>query len=171
MPLRPNRLLVLLFTTLAAAGAPRADPLPRDERERACWLQHTRERTHPRITEPTAVDFSNLRDGYTVRSPFAIDFSIRGLGVIAAGNPNPKAGHHHLLIDTPLPVNPTDAIPFNDRHRHFGKGQTGTVVELPPGLHTLRLLFADHAHRPYYVFSPEIKVQVSGPRSAAQSGA
>jgi hypothetical protein len=170
MSLRPLRLAVLLITALGLGSALRAEPLPRDERERACWLQHTRERTRPRITEPTAVDFSNLRDGYTVRSPFAIDFSIRGMGVIAAGNPNPKAGHHHLLIDTPLPANPGDAIPFNNGHRHFGKGQTGTVVELPPGPHTLRLLFADHAHRPYFVFSPEIRINVSGPRTAAPVG-
>lgn len=163
------RIFHLVFIAAAAAAwtaAARAEPLPGGERERACWLAHTRERTRVRLIEPTAVDFANLRDGYTVRSPFIIDFSIRGMGVIPAGKPNPKAGHHHLLIDTKLPANVGEQIPFNDRHRHFGKGQTGTVVELPPGPHTLRLLFADHEHRPYFVFSPEITVNVSGPRTA-----
>ena len=108
---------------------------------------------------------SNLRDGYVVRSPFRVDFAVRGMGVVPAGKPHPKAGHHHVLVDTSLPMNPTEKIPFNDFHRHFGKGQTGTAIALPPGPHTLRLLFADHDHRPYFVFSPELKVVVSGPRS------
>ncbi len=150
-------------------GAPAgAQALPKDELERSCWLKHTRERTRIRITEPTAVDVSNLRDGDTVRSPFRIDFSIRGMGVIPAGKPHPKAGHHHLLVDTRLPLNPGEKIPFNDLHRHFGKGQTGAVLTLPPGKHTVRLLFADHEHRPYFVYSPELKITVSGPRAGPE---
>jgi hypothetical protein len=165
---RPAAHLALGAAALAAVTASAfAEPLPKDERERACWLQYTRERTRIKLTEPTLVDFANLRDGYTVRSPFQIDFAIKGMGVIPAGKPHPKAGHHHILIDTPLPTVVTDQIPFNNNHRHFGKGQTGTTVELPPGPHTLRLLFADHEHRPYFVYSPEIKVTVSGARSNA----
>ena len=160
------RLAIALLATLVPAVSVWAEPLPRDERERSCWLQHTRERTRVKLTEPTLVDFSNLRDGYTVRSPFQVDFAVKGMGVIPAGKPHAKAGHHHILVDTPLPMVVTDQIPFNDRHRHFGKGQTGTTIELPPGPHTLRLLFADHEHRPYFVFSPEIKITVSGPRTA-----
>ena len=143
-----------------------AEALPADPLERECWLQTTRERTRVRLVEPTAVDVSNLRDGSTVSSPFRVDFSIRGMGVIPAGKPHPKAGHHHLLVDMALPINPADQIPFNDFHRHFGKGQTGAVVALPPGPHRLRLLFADHDHRPYFVFSPEMRITVRGPRGA-----
>jgi len=157
---------VLLAAWLAAAPGAEAESLPRDERERSCWLQHTRDRTQIRLTEPTAVDVSNLRDGYTVRSPFRVDFAVRGMGVIPAGKPHPKAGHHHMLVDTPLPINPREKIPFSDFHRHFGKGQTGTVIALAPGPHRLRLLFADHDHRPYFVYSAELKVTVSGPRTA-----
>ncbi len=155
---------------LAAAallGGPalaQGEPLPRDERERACWLQHTRERTQLRVNEPTAVEVVNLRDGDVVRSPFRVDFAIRGMGVIPAGKAHPKAGHHHVLLDTALPKVPGEKIPFNDYHRHFGKGQTGAVLALPPGPHTLRLLFADHDHRPYFVFSPELRITVAGPR-------
>jgi hypothetical protein len=149
----------------AATGMAQAQPLPRDDRERNCWLLHSKERTAVKLAEPTAVEVSNLRDGDVVRSPFRIDFAIRGMGVIPAGKPHPKAGHHHLLVDTALPMNPGDKIPFSDFHRHFGKGQTGTVIALPPGKHTLRLLFADHEHRPYFVFSPELRITVSGPRT------
>ena len=164
--------LLVAVAVAAAAGVVGlqgvgAQSLPKDELERECWLQYTRERTRVRLTEPTAVDVSNLRDGYTVSSPFRIDFSIRGMGVIPAGKQHPKAGHHHLLVNTPLPLNPGDKIPFNDNHRHFGKGQTGAVVALPAGTHRIRLLFADHEHRPYFVFSPELRINVRGPRGAA----
>ncbi len=148
------------------AAAVQAQPLPKDERERACWLQHSRERTRVKLTEPTVVDFANLRDGYTVRSPLQVDFAIRGMGVAPAGKPHPKAGHHHLLIDTRLPLSVSDQIPFSDRHRHFGKAQTGSAIALAPGKHTLRLLFANHEHRPYFVYSPEITIHVSGPRAS-----
>jgi Domain of unknown function (DUF4399) len=152
--------LALTFSTTPFA----AEPLPADALERECWQRSSYERTHPRLVEPTAVDVSNLRDGMTVSSPLRVDFSIRGMGVIPAGKPHPKAGHHHVLVNTPLPINPGDKIPFNDFHRHFGKGQTSAVLALPPGQHRLRLLFADHDHKPYFVFSPEVRLTVTGPR-------
>lgn len=158
------RVSLALVALVALAAA--AEPLPSDELERECWQQFTRERTRVRLVEPTAVDVSNLRDGQTVNSPFRLDFSIRGMGVIPAGKPHPKAGHHHVLVDMALPKVPGDQIPFNDLHRHFGKGQTGAVLALPPGPHRLRLLFADHEHRPYFVYSPEVRVTVRPPRTA-----
>ena len=160
---------VVAFTAAIMVTPPAgAEAMPKDDQERACWLKHTRERTRVRLTEPTAVDVSNLRDGYTVRSPFRVDFSIRGMGVIPAGKAHPKAGHHHMLVDMTLPLNPGEKIPFNDFHRHFGKGQTGAVIALPTGKHRLRLLFADQDHRPYFVYSPEITVNVKGPRSGPE---
>jgi hypothetical protein len=110
-----------------------AQPLPADPLERRCWLAHTAQRTAVDLREPVAVHFSNLRNGYQVRSPFWVEFGVRGMGVIPAGNPNEQAGHHHLLIDTPLPLNHQAAIPFSDTHKHFGKGQTGAEISLPPG--------------------------------------
>lgn len=145
-----------------------ARPLPEDPLQRQCWLQHTAERTALGLAlDPTPVTLSNLGNGYTVRSPFWVEFGIRGMGVMPAGNKKDRTGHHHLLIDTPLPPGVFDPIPFSDTYRHFGKGQTGTVLDLPAGQHTLRLLFADHAHRPYFVFSPEIKITVVGKRAEA----
>ena len=143
-----------------------AAPLPADDNERRCWLEHTRERTRINLTELTSVDFSNLRNGYAVASPLLVEFAVRGMGVVPAGKALEGTGHHHILVDTTLPASVTDKLPFNDRHRHFGKGQTSTLLDLAPGSHTLRLLFADHEHRPYFVFSREITVQVLGSRSA-----
>jgi Domain of unknown function (DUF4399) len=160
-----NPFWTALLLALSAPWAAAA-PLPTDPLERECWLSHTRDRTRVNLREPTAVDFSNLARGHRVRSPFQVDFAVRGMGVVPAGKPLQGAGHHHILIDTPLPVDIRAQIPFSDTHKHFGKGQTGTVLDLPPGPHRLRLLFADHEHRPYFVFSPEVEVIVTGPRNA-----
>ena len=142
-----------------------AAPLPSGDLEQRCWLSHTRERTKVNLRETTTVEFSNLRSGMAVRSPFAVDFAVRGMGVAPAGVKLDGTGHHHILVNRALPASVTDKIPFDDSHRHFGKGQTGTLLDLPPGKHTLRLLFADHDHRPHYVFSREIEVTVRGTRS------
>lgn len=157
---------LLLCAALAPASAD-AQGLPSSGLERRCWLSYSAERTAIDIREPTAVRFVNLRNGYATRSPFMVEFGVRGMGVIPAGHKTEHAGHHHLLIDTPLPRDHQQQIPFSDKYKHFGKGQTGTVLDLPPGKHTLRLLFADHEHRPYFVYSPEITVHVLGTRTAA----
>ncbi|CAN5244274.1 hypothetical protein BH11PSE10_BH11PSE10_01970 [soil metagenome] len=152
----------------AVMGSPlNADPLPADPLARRCWLSHTSERTALDLREPLVVRFTNLREGQVLRSPFWVEFGVRGMGVIPAGNKNEHAGHHHLLIDTRLPRDHQAQIPFSATHRHFGKGQTGTELDLPDGSHTLRLLFADHEHRPYFAYSPEITIHVVGRRTAA----
>ena len=165
----PAALSLLLAPPLALALLASAwgQALPSEPLARRCWLKYTAERSAVDLREPVAVRFTNLRDGYAVRSPFWVEFGIRGMGVIPAGNKNEHAGHHHILIDTPLPRDHQAQIPFSNTHKHFGKGQTGTELDLPPGKHTLRLLFADHEHRPYFVFSREITVEVTGRRTAA----
>ena len=107
-----------------------------------------------------AVTIVEPADGAVVGSPFKLRFEVSGLVVAPAGEVVPGSGHHHLLINTdPLPAG--TAVPFDERHLHFGKGQTSSLLDLPAGKHTLRLLFADHEHRPYFVFSPEITVEAT----------
>ena len=85
-------------------------------------------------------------DGATVKSPVTVVFGLRApWGVAPAGTKVDKTGHHHLLIDAPLP-DLTQPIPKDDQHRHFGGGQTETVLTLAPGRHTLQLLLGDFAH-------------------------
>jgi hypothetical protein len=144
-----------------------ATPLPTGELELRCWLGSTRERTKLDMREPTSVSFSNLRDGYVVASPVLVEFAVRGMGVAPAGVKLPNTGHHHILVNRTLPTDIRAQIPFDDSHRHFGKGQTATLLELPAGKHRLRLLFADDEHRPHFVFSREIEIQVRGPRSTS----
>jgi Domain of unknown function (DUF4399) len=135
-----------------------------DALQRRCWQTTAAERTAVDLRDPVAVSFSNLKNGHAVRSPFWVEFGVRGMGVVPAGNAHEKAGHHHILVNKALPANHREKIPFDDSHRHFGKGQTATVLDLPPGRHTLRLLFADHEHRPHFVFSPEVTVNVVAKR-------
>jgi hypothetical protein len=162
--MHPTRSVCLFAACLATSAE--AAPLPRTDAERACWQRYTRERTRLDLKELTAVSFTNLRNGYRVRSPFLVEFGIKGMGVVPAGKALQGTGHHHILVNTRMPPSVSEKLPFNDGHRHFGKGQTFAVLDLPPGKHTLRLLFADHEHRPYFVFSPEITVEVTGKRSA-----
>jgi hypothetical protein len=88
------------------------------------------------------------RDGAVVSNPVTVQFGLRGMGIAPAGVAFENTGHHHLLVDVELP--PPDApIPADERHLHFGKGQTETVLQLAPGTHRLQLLLGDHLHRPH----------------------
>lgn len=87
-------------------------------------------------------------DGATVGTKFKIWFGTRNFGIAPAGVQKPNTGHHHLLIDVPLP--PLDQpIPNDHNHLHFGLGQTEAEIELPPGKHTLQLLMGDADHVPH----------------------
>ena len=63
-------------------------------------------------------------------------FGLTDFGVAPAGYDIPKTGHHHLIIDAPLP-DLTLPIPANANYVHFGLGQTEAVIRLAPGKHTL----------------------------------
>jgi hypothetical protein len=92
--------------------------------------------------------FINPQDGDSVSSPITVRFGLKGMGVAPAGIEKAKTGHHHLLIDTDPPVL-SQPIPKDAQHKHFGGGQTETVIELSPGTHTLQLLLGDHNHFPH----------------------
>jgi hypothetical protein len=101
--------------------------------------------------------------GARVTSPVTVVFGLRGMGIAPAGVKFDNTGHHHLLIDTELPADLTLPLPATDNIRHFGKGQTETTIELPPGKHTLQLLFADYTHTPFTpnVASKKITITVT----------
>jgi Domain of unknown function (DUF4399) len=110
-----------------------------------------------------AVYFINLKDGDTVTSPFKVQFGLSGMGIAPVGTQTPNTGHHHLLIDTTLsPEQLKQPIPADDKHRHFGGGQTEATLTLPPGPHTLQLVLGDWSHIPHNppVMSPVIKITV-----------
>lgn len=114
--------------------------------------------------EGTSVYFINLKDGDSVKSPVLIQFGLKGMGIAPAGVQFENTGHHHVLIDLDeatldmnIPLAATDNI------RHFGKGQTETLLELTPGIHTLQILLGDASHLPHnpVVMSEKISITVT----------
>jgi uncharacterized protein DUF4399 len=104
----------------------------------------------PRTAAPAGamVYFISPENGARVTSPVTVRFGLRGMGIAPAGVTNPNTGHHHLLIDTDLTPDNLP-IPNDDKHRHFGAGQTEVELTLPPGQHTLQLVLGDALHIPH----------------------
>ncbi|MEM7257280.1 MAG: DUF4399 domain-containing protein [Pseudomonadota bacterium] len=100
-------------------------------------------------------------DGATVSSPVLIQFGLSGMGVAPAGTEMENTGHHHLIIDAPLP-DMSLPVPATDNYRHFGAGQTEVSLELAPGTHTLQLLMGDYIHIPHEqpVYSDVVTITV-----------
>jgi hypothetical protein len=102
-------------------------------------------------------------DGQVVAAgkPFRVWFGLRNMGVAPKAVVFSNTGHHHLLIDTELPP-PGEPIPSDRNHLHFGAGETETMLELPPGEHTLQLLMGDENHVPHTppVHSKKITITV-----------
>ncbi|MEN3289099.1 MAG: hypothetical protein V7634_3399 [Bradyrhizobium sp.] len=118
------------------------------------------------------VYFIGLNDGDTVKSPLLIRYGLSGMGIAPAGTEAPNTGHHHLLIDAePLTGDAlNEAIPVDEHHVHYGKGQTEASVTLTPGKHTLQLVLGDWSHVPHKtpVMSDRITVNVEGGEAAAK---
>ena len=88
-------------------------------------------------------------DKEIVSSPVEIIFGITNMTVAPAGIKKELSGHHHLIIDTNILPNLSRPIPSNEKHLHFGKGQTRTSIDLKSGTHTLQLIFGDYVHIPH----------------------
>ncbi len=84
--------------------------------------------------------------GETVAETFTVRFGLRAMGVAPAGTEKANTGHHHLLIDGDLPPM---SSPMGSETMHFGAGQTETTLTLPPGQHSLQLIFGDKDHVPH----------------------
>ena len=85
------------------------------------------------------VYFVNIADGDTVPAGSPVVFGLSGMGVAPAGTERENSGGEGFEL----------AVPSDERHRHFGGGQTETVLDLPPGDHTLQLVLGDHLHVPH----------------------
>lgn len=122
---------------------------------------------------PSAPDakqyFINLSDGDTVSGPVKLVMGLSGMGIAPAGTEAENTGHHHVLINrAPFGEGPEDAdmtengLAADEQHKHFGKGQTETVLDLPAGTHTLQLVLGDLYHVPHNppVMSEQITITV-----------
>jgi len=156
----PFLALIAMVLHLPATAAGRDDSKALAEME-ICSSNSAAERTRPYVSEAKAVYFVNVRDGDKVTSPFRIAFGLVGMGIAPAGVRMENTGHHHLLINQKLTnemlIKP---LPFTEKYRHYAHGETEATLDLPPGKHTLRLLFADADHKPYYISSKEITIEV-----------
>ena len=111
--------------------------------------------------EGAKVYFISPANGAVVKNPVKVVFGLKGMGVSPAGIEKANTGHHHLLIDVEN-IALDQPIGKDEQHRHFGGGQTETIVELSPGKHSLQLLLADHLHIPHDppVMSEKITITV-----------
>jgi len=117
----------------------------------------------PRTPAPAgaAVYIISPQNGAKVTSPVTVRFGLKGMGIAPAGVVKENTGHHHLLIDTDLPPDNLP-IPNDEKHRHFGAGQTEADIMLTPGQHTLQLVLGDSNHIPHQppVVSQKITITV-----------
>jgi Domain of unknown function (DUF4399) len=94
------------------------------------------------------VFFVEPTDGATVGQELKVVMGIEGMEIKLAGDMTPDTGHHHLIIDAPM-IAEGEIVPVDkpEQYKHFGKGQTDTMIKLAPGKHTLTLQLGDGAHR------------------------
>ena len=121
----------------AAAAEPAADAEPKAEPKAEAKPEATRR-----------VFFEEPADGATVSSPVKIVFGVEGMEVKPAGELTENTGHHHIIIG-PAGIETGKAVPKDEKHIHFGKGQTSAELDLPKGEHKLTMQFADGNHMSY----------------------
>ena len=112
--------------------------------------------------EGARVWFVSPGDGNALTSPFVVEFGLEGMELLPAGEIGENTGHHHLLVNTPLPRMDLPII-TDDAHMHFGLAQTSVELSLAPGTYTLQLLLGDDLHIPHEppVMSEVITVEVT----------
>jgi len=139
-PVMSERIRVRVVDTASAPGTPRRHPSAANAK----------------------VYFVYPTDGAYVSRKLTIRFGLVNMGVAPAGVEKANTGHHHLMVDVPLP--PLDQpIPNDFNHLHFGAGQTEAQITLPLGQHTLQLLLGDESHVAHDppVYSKPIRVTVT----------
>ena len=161
VPLSVAPLIVMAGPAAAAEASP--DQKAEPKAAAAEKAPPTAQRTPGRKEAWLYIGWPN--NGEVVGTRFKVWFGLRNFGVAPAGVRKDGTGHHHLLIDTDL-KNPDEPIPSDKQHLHFGKGQTETILELPPGRHTLQLVLADADHVPHDppIMSKKITITVRADR-------
>jgi len=107
--------------------------------------------------ELMALFITKPQTGETVKSPVKVCMEVLGVELEPATSVvNPGKGHHHIIIDMPLPsiVEPKDGdlmpkIVSDDNHIHLSDGAPCGVVRLAPGPHVIRALFSKGNHIPF----------------------
>lgn len=147
---RSRVIVYALGAAFVAAGCGGAESVP-DVPESAPPV----EASAPAAASGMSVRIMQPTDGASVAAPVRIVLEVEGLEIMPAGEgvDNPKAGHHHLLIDEAVPEAGVP-IPSVQGYVHMGLGQTEFDLDLPPGEHTIIAVIGDFAHRP---LSPSVE--------------
>jgi len=152
---KPMQLKMMLSALVIAAAALQALPAAADESKPVSL---------PRTAAPAGVELYIIspKDGETLGQDVTVRFGLRGMGVSPAGTMKEGTGHHHLLIDADVLPPLDQPIPADDRHKHFGGGQTEVTIKLAPGKHTLQLDLGDALHMQFDppIVSKKISVAV-----------
>jgi hypothetical protein len=110
------------------------------------------------------VYFIEPANGAAIDGKVIVKFGLSGMGVAPAGVEKANTGHHHLLIDIDAPTGEklSQPLPVDAHVRHFGGGQTETVLDLAPGKHSLQLILGDANHIPHDppLASEKIEIEV-----------
>lgn len=108
------------------------------------------------------VDFLEPLDGAVVEPTFLTRFQVTGLEVAPSSDTRPGTGHHHLFINA-VDIEKNVVIPYDNQHKHYGKGQTEAEIFLQPGKYTLTLQFGDSMHKSYgEQYRKKINITVEG---------
>ena len=113
--------------------------------------------------EGAKVYFISPQNGESVNGTFKVQFGLGGMGVAPAGTNIENTGHHHILINTDISkLDISRPLPVTEQIKHFGGGQTETILKLPKGRHTLQLLLGNYVHIPHSkpVMSEKITITV-----------
>lgn len=95
------------------------------------------------------VYFGNLADGASVESPIKIVMKAENLIVEPATMGVTEGhGHYHIIINERI-ASPSEPMIKDEKHIHYGNGESETLLDLPVGKHTLILQFAKGNHVPY----------------------
>jgi len=124
---------------------PAAEPAPAKAKQKAKGKSKGKGKAAKGKAE---VFFTEPADGAKVTSPVKLVFGVKGMEVKPAGEVVEGTGHHHVIIG-PAGVPEGEVVPSDEKHIHFGKGQTEAEIELPPGEHKLTMQFADGSHTSY----------------------
>lgn len=123
--------------------------------------------TLSKISPEAKVFFKNLKAGQKVQGSkhegklvVDVQMGAQNVKIQPAGKQEDFTGHHHIVIDGgPVPAG--KPVPADDKHIHFGKGQTSAKIPLTPGKHKLTLQLADGFHLSYGPkFSSELEIEV-----------
>lgn len=131
--------------TLAATAPPPAEIV----RPSAVTAKPASEGGITRIIKPAR---SDNPESSPLSNPVEVCMKIEGYTVEPAKNgDNEGKGHHHILIDVPLPLpeHMNRRLAKDQHNLHLGNGADCKKVNMSPGLHIVRTIFAYGSHIPY----------------------